>query len=356
MSKNENVKFIIDENVRQCLANFNALKSVRDDLIYFYVDNGYLRGYATDLNNFLDVKLLPFEEDLSIFGVNIHKLLNILKSKKGDIEVIIKETELLFKQNKSKIKLSIVGGDSVPFVNNIFKPLDIKLDISLLNQVSYASSNDSIRPMLQSVYVEITNKDNYHIVSTNAHRLSYVFSDYDDTDIKLSLPIHKNSLPLLNLIKNQPEILISEDERKLKFIDGDIEIITLLLHGEYPNYKSVIPDYEKNVLLVDYKQFNDIINSFLLLSDKDAKIIFQLDNDVLKLWTRDELDEVYDEIPILENHNFKVEKFAVSLKYLKDTLNHYKGNELVFSMKTPESACVFIQEKQIDLIMPISVE
>ncbi len=149
----------------------------------------------------------------------------------------------------------------------------------------FATSNDSLRPVMTGVLFQFTEKET-NFVSTDSHRLVvYKRADVTNKEAvefimpKKPLAIFKNILSSSN-----EEVTIEFNENMAKFTFGENIWICRLIDGKYPNYSAVIPKENPNVLTVNRNLLLSSIRRASILSHKYTnQVRFKLSGNVLHL-------------------------------------------------------------------------
>src|SRR5690606_26477853 len=85
--------------------------------------------------------------------------------------------------------------------------------------------------------------NNVRCVATDGHRLAYCAITIDGNAPKQEVIVpRKTVLELLRLLEDSDDpIEISVAANQIKFVFGDVELISKLVEGKFPDYQRVIP-------------------------------------------------------------------------------------------------------------------
>src|SRR5690606_21657450 len=115
-----------------------------------------------------------------------------------------------------------------------------KLLKTALQQVVVAASNDEARPVLTGVYLH-TFEGNLYMVATDSYRLAEKRLQADKNDIRLLIPASALQ-DLLRLVSDtEGDVTVTHDDQQVLFQVGDVELVTRLIEGNYPDYRKLIP-------------------------------------------------------------------------------------------------------------------
>lgn len=128
----------------------------------------------------------------------------------------------------------------------------------------FATADDVLRPVMCGVLFELS-PDSLTFVASDAHKLvRYRRLDVKcDTEKSFILPKKPATLLKSVLGKEEGNVLIEFDEKSALFTMSNYTLVCRLIEGAYPNYNSVIPLDNPNVLTIDRA---DIYNSLRRVS------------------------------------------------------------------------------------------
>jgi DNA polymerase-3 subunit beta len=109
-----------------------------------------------------------------------------------------------------------------------------------LQQVLFAVSNDDARPVLTAVYMHADGEKLY-VAATDSYRLAEKTLSRAAGDISLLLPSQSLQELLRSLKDDTASVQLSYDEQQARFKVLDVEIVTRLVDGQYPDYKKLLP-------------------------------------------------------------------------------------------------------------------
>ena len=136
------------------------------------------------------------------------------------------------------------GGDSVT--------LDALVVAAALDQVVKAASVDDARPILTGVLMA-AEEDGLRFVATDSYRLAV--SDLPGTSILArdqTVLVPSRALDAVaRVLGDASDLTILLGERDASFVIDDVQIVTRLIEGEFPNYRGLIPVDHPNSLVVD---------------------------------------------------------------------------------------------------------
>ena len=237
----------------------NSLPILAD--FVFDINNGMLQLTASDSENVMTTQLeLTDIDGYGRFAVGNHDLLEAVKG--------FSEQPLTFdidqQANIAKISyqnglfsLPVESADEFPMAQKVSEgAIEIVIPNSLLaeniNRTLFATAQDELRPVMNGIYFDLT-PESLALVASDGHKLvrNKILTIHSDQPASFILPKKPASL-LKNLLgKDGGDVIIRFDERNAQINYGDGELICRLIEGRYPNYNSVIPQNNPNLLTVD---------------------------------------------------------------------------------------------------------
>lgn len=275
------MKFIIlKENLKQGLATVAHLSSKNINLpilnnVLIKVRKDGVEMISTNLeisiNNFVRAKV-ESEGEFTVDSKVINEYVNLLPDDK--IEIELKNDELLVKCQNYKTKIKGQEASDFPILPSIDSDLYYSVNISdfknALSGVSFSTSNNENRIELSGVFFNFDGKGNLILAGTDSYRLSEKTIKYkqgvseEERSIIVPSRTVQELIRILNNFKLE-EQLGSEDEIKIYPNEGQIffsfsstNLMSRLISGSYPDYKQIIPDKEKTIILVNK---NDLVKA-----------------------------------------------------------------------------------------------
>ena len=274
----------------------NSLPILADFL--FDIQDNVLHLTASDSENVMNTQIELTECDENIrFAISNHDLLEAVKGfSEQPITFDVNLTENLVKisYQNGLFSLPIENADEYPQSQNIGDSANvITLSSDLLaeniNRTLFATAQDELRPVMNGIYFDLTNEC-LAIVASDGHKLvrNKIFSVHSNNPATFILP-KKPATLLKNLLqKDGGDVEIRFDERNAQINYGDGQIICRLIEGRYPNYNSVIPKGNPNVLTVDRLGLLAALRRVQPFANDSSNLIrFHVENGTLQLDAED---------------------------------------------------------------------
>lgn len=300
---------------------------------------------------------LPFQ--------TLYSLVNNINSEKINLET--NTTSVIFKTDNYEAKIQGLHEDDYPIIPQIenydqYLECDADIFLSALGQVVTSAQISEIRPEISGVLFDFQITA-LKLVATDSFRLSEKtlfssqFSGTLQKAFKVIVPL-KTIHKVLQIFINDQPIRIALDDNQICFKNSNVELISRLIDGTYPDYEQIIPKSFESELVVEKDHFG---NALRLVSNFSSKV-----NDVrLKTSEMQKVLEVYAQNQFLGENNYlipsrltgnQLSDVAFNWRYLLDGLKAVGTNTLSFSLngntrpallKSPEDASFFY------IVMPI---
>ena len=106
--------------------------------------------------------------------------------------------------------------------------------------MTIASSDDQARQVLTGVHV-YNLKGKLVMVATDSYRLAEKNLGPIKNDISLLVPASAMQ-DLLRIVSNyDDDVVVKHDDQQVLFKAGDVELVTRLIEGQYPDYRKLVP-------------------------------------------------------------------------------------------------------------------
>ena len=237
-----------------------------------------------------------------------------------------------------------------------------------LGRVAIVSATDDSRPVLMGVKVEI-DKSGITLAAADGFRLAVdrvEISSTEDLDSAAIVP-GKTMLELERLIddSNQStiQISISEASNQILFNLENIQVVSQLIQGQFPDYEKLIPNSSSTQSLVDRKAFMESIKAASIFARDGSGIIkLIMDKSSKKISILSNAEEIGDlENDIDADINGDESKVAFNSRFLQDVVGVLGSDVIKIDSSSPSSPGVFTEKSDGNsnyrhVIMPMFVQ
>src|SRR3990167_2469477 len=252
------------------------------------------------------------------------------------------------------------------FKDSEFLEVDNKKFCQGLSQIVDISSTSQTRPEISGVYF-LFSKNLIKIVATDSFRLAEKVISLEKAvkkDYSFILP-QKTAREIINILEEKDGILkiyFSPNQILFEFPMKEaphpqIQIISRLIEGEYPNYQDIIPKKFKTRVILKRDEFLSQIKTASLFSGKINEIKFTINttNKEVEIFAKDQnIGESKSTITAkIEGDSTGV---SFNYKFLTDGLLKIKSSEIAFDLIKEEGPCILRpigDASYIYVVMPI---
>ena len=328
--------------------------------------NNNIQLTATDLEMQISLNIeSKFAGELST-TISAKKLLDICRAlpEAVDIDMTSNDSRITVKAGKSRFNLQTLPAADYPVMtkaagestNIQISQLVLK---NLLKQVEFAMAQQDIRYYLNGLLLEV-NENKLNIVGTDGHRLSFTSTtlnkSYEKTDVILP---RKTVIELIKLLNDSDEeVNIDFNSGQVNFKFSDIQLISKVIDGKFPDYHRVIPVGHQNTFSVNrLTVLTAMQRASILSNEKYRGIRMVISNNNLKLIsTNTEQEEAEEELEI--DYAKDGLDIGFNVTYLIDVLNNVSDETINFSFADANSSCLITvpnDENYKYVVMPMRI-
>lgn len=369
---------LLQENLNTALSSVSRFVSLKSQLpilgnILLSTDNGRLKLSATNLEmgiNYWVGAKIDQEGSLTLPAKEVTEFVSYLPSGKIDIELNDQSLlEIISPKAQSTFTTApVTDFPTLPLINQKTAiEIDLKILADTISQVAFAAATDDSRPVLTAVLCRFT-PNSFSLVATDGFRLSLKeikmvnpleFPEGQDSQTFL---IPSRSLQeVAKLAKNTKTLKmgLSVDSHQLIFVLEDLEIVSRLIEGDFPDYQRIVPESYATKIFVDKNEFSQAV--------KIASVFARESANVVKLAIKKNSLEVSANATQIGQNKATVDariegeplEIAFNYKFISDFLTVCQGNEVVIELN--ESLTPGLFHDQLDphfthIIMPVRIQ
>jgi len=328
---------------------------------------GKIRFTATDLEiqitTTIETKAGGKESSSITLGAKkFQEILRVLPEK-SKISIETKENKALIKANKSKFSLQSLPAQDFPKLNNLIvdaSKIELQQSIfkSLLLSVQYAMAQQDVRYYLNGVLL-IIEGNSLKVVATDGHRLAFnagvIKGKFEKQEIIIPRKAVTELCKLLGDTKDNVEIEISSQQVRFSF--SDINLVSKVIDGKFPDYERVIPKYSNQLRISRTLIQQALQRAAILSNEKFRGVRFVLTEKNLNIISSNsEHEEAQEEIET-DYHGDAID-IGFNVNYLMDGLNNIISEEAIFSFGDPNSSILITTEDNLEfryVVMPMRI-
>jgi len=328
--------------------------------------SGQLFITATDLEMQITAQsALEGQQDQAV-TVAARKLQDLLRALPDDSTVNVDTTanKMTVRAGRSRFNLQTLPASDYPRISLAKEQLQtIKLPQRdfrrLLKLAEFAMAQQDIRYYLNGMLLVI-DKDSLQAVATDGHRLSYaslaVAGDYKRQEVILP---RKTVLELGKLLEDsEDELTIDLLANQVRFRFGNIELVSKVVDGKFPDYNRVIPTgHSKQIELPRSTLLQALQRAAILSNEKFRGVRLVLGTEQLKIiCTNSEQEEAEEELEV--DYKGDALDIGFNITYLLDVLHNLGAETVVLAFGDANSSALITIPERLDykyVVMPMRI-
>lgn len=279
------------------------------------------------------------------------KLQDILRAmpETASVSLDYQDTHLTVRSGKSRFNLQTLLADDFPCLGveeealATFTMPQHQLH-QLLSLVQYSIATQDIRYYLNGLFIQ-TKAEKCCFVATDGHRLAYTSTVLAEAipDSELILP-RKTVTELYKLlsVNENSAVTIKLFAKQALFELDNIQIISKIIDGKFPNYNDAIPlDNDKIFLVNRLDLLHALQRAAILANEKDRSVeIILKPNLLLIVCANNEQEKAEEELEIA----YQGEELTIhfNINYLLDLLNNSSEDTLQLALSENRNPALFV--------------
>jgi DNA polymerase-3 subunit beta len=243
----------------------------------------------------------------------------------------------------SQTKIKGIIADDFPVIPQIDKQSAYKVNVKELkeaiSQVIFAVASSESRPEISGVFLSFNKQEagKLFLAGTDSYRLAEkridVVENKEERNVIVPVKTLQEVLRVLNNLKDQvgaPEVMdIYLSENQILFTCNNVELISRLVEGEYPDYKQIIPKEIKTTVVASTGVLTKAIKTAALFSKSgifDISLVFDPAKGINVRATNAQVGESSLDVDV--DFRGELNETTINYRYLLDGLNNV-GSDLV---------------------------
>lgn len=273
--------------------------------------------------------------------------------------------EMTVEYQNGQYKLMAQNAEEYP-VLSVSEGEDIHLTLGAqqllagLNRSIVAAANDMLRPQLCAVCFDVR-EDGFSLVASNGNHLAMTKYSTGAQEKQGVFLLNTRPAGLLRnmLSKEQEDVQMKFGERSATFISSEYSMTSRLVDGNYPNYRSVIPQDNPHVVTLNRLAFISALRRTLIFASASSVLVkFSLSTNTLQLSTQDlDFGKSADETVLCD---FMGNPMRIAFKgsTLLDLVQNIEAENITLKLSDPSRAGIIVPAEQNEneevlmLIMP----
>jgi DNA polymerase-3 subunit beta len=302
----------------EIIASKNAISILSN--IYLEANNGSLTVRATDRKVNFETKVpvdVLEEGSVTVYGDKFYGILNSIPD--GEIEFEQTDSKINIKTSvkKARFQLKSIASDKFPEFSasgKDFFEIPIREFKEMIHETIFAVSDDETRYFMNGVFFEKA-EGKFVMVATDGRRLAYInknaVAEVEDFSGIIIPP------KILNIVmkragdEGMAQISVTDKTIFIQF--GSYKLSSLLIEGQFPNYRRVIPESQSNYFTVNRLEMLDALRRVsLLVEQKSHRVYLGLSSGSVSVYCEEnDIGNAKEEIPC----KYDGEELSIALNY-----------------------------------------
>ncbi|NEN75259.1 DNA polymerase III subunit beta [Pelistega sp. NLN82] len=290
-------------------------------------------------------------DDVEAVTVSARKLQDILRAlpPAGQVSANVIDQKMTLQCSGSRFSLQTLPGKDFPSLaepeqwNHEFTMSQGQLR-RLFNMIHYAMAQQDIRYYLNGMLL-VLEPGLIHTVATDGHRLAHTAEVVEQVNSEASVIIPRKTVDqMMRLLDDSDqEVAISIADAQIRFRFGDVELISKLVEGKFPDYKRVIPtDYELHLQINREELLRNLQRAAILVTeDKLHSIKLHFGENLLRI-SSSNLEQEESKMELTLDYQGTPFDIGFNATYLLDVLNMAKTESVIISLKGESNSSVVI--------------
>tara|TARA_B100001540_G_scaffold84013_1_gene75632 strand:+ start:393 stop:1532 length:1140 start_codon:yes stop_codon:yes gene_type:complete len=373
----------LQENLSKGLAVVSRAVATRSTLpvtqnVLISTDQSRLKLSATNLEIAITTWIGASIEDEGAITLPARILTEFVNTLEGDkIDFSLPEGNgiLNISSGRSKATINGIDAEEFPPIPTVLDGIRAVVNAGVLkkaiSRVAFAAATEESRPVLTGVELKIEGND-FSLAAADGFRLAVQkdkLTEPIDGNIEVIIPARTmNELNrLVSDDSEEIEVVMTPTRGQILFRSGDIEIVSQLLQGNFPNYQQLLPEEHSTRSIFDTNALQRAVRSASIFARDGSNIVrMQLvppseDDDNGKALISARSEEVGDNEDVVDAESLEGEesKIAFNSRYLMDVLAVLDKGNVVLETTTASSPGVFKpveNDGYTHVVMPMFVQ
>lgn len=339
------------------------------DCFYFDIQGTTLTITASDNDTTLTAKAELNECDSDVrFAVNAKTLQDAIKEipdQPLECYLNTESYELTVEYQNGQYKLMGQSAEEYPTPaisdeTRLEFDLECQKLVPSITRCMIAAANDTLRPQLNTICFDIHSQE-VSLVSSNGNQLALTKLAMPELNAEGSYLLGTRPASLLKgmLAKAEGNVHFSIGQRTAIVHTEEYSLTSRLVEGRFPNYRSVIPQDNPNIVTVNRLALVSALRRVLVFANAQAVLVkFRLRPNTMNISSQDIDFGKSAEENMLCDYMGTPMRIAFKGSVLLDLINNIEGDDITLKLSDPSRAGLIVPAKQKEgeevlmLIMP----
>ena len=348
----------------EIIASKNAISILSNILLE--AKDGTLTIKATDRFVNFETKVpvdIIAEGSVTVFGEKFYGILNSVPDGEIEFEQVENRINIKTKAKKAFFQLKSIASDKFPeftAAGSEFFEIPIKDLKEMINETIFAISDDETRYFMNGVFFEKT-EGKFIMVATDGRRLAFVNKTLEakiEDFAGIIIPPKILNI-VLKRAGDEGMVKLSITDKNIFIQFGSYMLSSVLIEGQFPNYRRVIPESQASEFTVNRQEVLDALKRVsLLVEQKSHRVYLGLAAGTASIYCEEnDIGNAKEEIPCkYEGDDISI---ALNYRYLEEPFKVMKGDEIRVLFTDPNKTITIMPVPEKDffhIVMPMQQE
>ena len=371
----------LQENLSRGLATVGRAVASRATLpvtqnVLIQTDEGRLKLTATNLEIAISTWIgaqIEKEGAVTIPARMLADFVNSLPSDKVEIELVNEPKGIHIKCANFEATINGTDAGEFPPIPSVSDGASVTIPADTLRgaleRVVFSAATDDSRPALTGVNVDISGNA-LTFAAADGFRMAVektTLANEADTEVSCIVPARTMGevQRLLSDPSGEVEFTVTPAKTQALFRLANIEVVTQLVQGTFPDYEKIMPVSHNTKASIDLHRMVQATRAASVFARDGSGIIRLImspgsNGDDGKVVVRSRAEEMGDNEGVVQaNVEGDESKIAFNARFLSDVLNVMRGDDVIIETTTPSSPGVFRSDTVTGyshVIMPMYVQ
>ena len=357
--------------VSKVINSKNAMAVLNNFL--FELNDGVLTVIGSDLEHTLKITLNVADSDSNMrFCVDARRMVDLMKELPDvgvNFEVNPETYEIKITYTGGNYEFVGIRGEEYPeTISSEENEQNLQLEcagsivLSGIDNTIFAVGTEAVRPQMMGILWDIHYSD-ITFVASDTHKLVRFINTNFEPGIEGSfiLPVKPANI-LKSILGKDDNLKITLTNQNVTFSNGDFELCSSFIKGEFPAYNKVIPVSNPYTLTVDRQQLLNSVKRMAIFGDQSHKLMkFRITPEQLVIKTQDKGFCTLGEETLRCDFTGTEMVIGFSAQFLIEIFSTLTTENVIIQLADPSRPGVFTPSENpekcdlVILLMPMSV-
>jgi DNA polymerase III subunit beta len=278
----------------------------------------------------------------------------------GVIDLELDENKLHITTDQYKSTINGVSAEDFPVMPAINGGTSWQISSSVfkkgLQQVVLAASSDEARPVLTGLFLH-TFEQELFMVATDSYRLAERSLQKNKADVSLLVPGSAMQDMLRIIGDSEDPVTITHDDQQILLQSGEVELVSRLIDGKYPDYRKLIPasfDITATLSRADFTNITKV--SSLFARESAGSVTIKVDESSKQVSIRSIASQLGENTASAAAEIKGSGEVTLNSRYLLEALHVFSGNTITLSFNGKLDPCLLVDPSEKGykhVIMPL---